>query len=279
MLVASGSPPARSAVRGTGSWRGTTAAGRGVRMRRSTSWPGRARRSRSSRSRPGAVASAGPWSGWTAGSGSGSERRRTGCSGANRRAAASRRDRGSAWTWSKSSFRPRPAVVFVSPAPRCASTGEPSEARSRFRARPPLSSPLAPARFRAGSHPKGGTNSVVECNLAKVEVAGSNPVSRSGRRTASAGSCGRRSQVAKAEVCKTSIRRFESARRLQLPEGSACTIRKRACRDGETADAGGLKPPAPSGVRVRVPLPAAIHGGPVRAGGRACRPERTMAVA
>ncbi len=26
---------------------------------------------------------------------------------------------------------------------------------------------------------KGGNNSVVECNLAKVEVAGSNPVSRS----------------------------------------------------------------------------------------------------
>src|SRR5678815_5865978 len=54
-----------------------------------------------------------------------------------------------------------------------------------------------------------GNSSVVEHNLAKVGVAGSNPVSRS------TFECGmwRRSQVAKAEVCKTSIQRFESARR------------------------------------------------------------------
>ena len=35
---------------------------------------------------------------------------------------------------------------------------------------------IAVVRFRLG---KGGNNSVVECDLAKVEVAGSNPVSRS----------------------------------------------------------------------------------------------------
>ena len=58
-----------------------------------------------------------------------------------------------------------------------------------------------------------GNSSVVEHNLAKVGVAGSNPVSRS------TFECGmwRRSQVAKAEVCKTSIQRFESARRLHMP--------------------------------------------------------------
>ena len=46
---------------------------------------------------------------------------------------------------------------------------------------------------------------MVEHNLAKVGVASSNLVSRS---------CWRRSQVAKAEVCKTSIHRFDSDRRL-----------------------------------------------------------------
>ena len=35
-----------------------------------------------------------------------------------------------------------------------------------------------PVRYTWGSH-EGGNNSVVECDLAKVEVAGSNPVSRS----------------------------------------------------------------------------------------------------
>src|SRR5262249_14443797 len=68
-----------------------------------------------------------------------------------------------------------------------------------------------------------GNSSVVEHNLAKVGVAGSNPVSRSSSRTgrgvqASSSLCctGRRSQVAKAEVCKTSMQRFESARRLHI---------------------------------------------------------------
>ena len=58
---------------------------------------------------------------------------------------------------------------------------------------------------------QSGNSSVVERHLAKVDVAGSNPVSRSifllGIR--------RRTQVAKGEVCKTFIRRFDSARRLQ----------------------------------------------------------------
>src|SRR5439155_4459260 len=61
----------------------------------------------------------------------------------------------------------------------------------------------------------GGNSSVVEHDLAKVGVAGSNPVSRSITCTVSSVlTSGRRSQVAKAEVCKTSIQRFESARRL-----------------------------------------------------------------
>ncbi len=59
----------------------------------------------------------------------------------------------------------------------------------------------------------GGNNSVVECNLAKVEVAGSNPVSRS--RNIRSLSERRHSQVAKAAVCKTVIHRFESGCRLQ----------------------------------------------------------------
>src|SRR2546428_6103974 len=60
-----------------------------------------------------------------------------------------------------------------------------------------------------------GNSSGVEHDLAKVGVAGSNPVSRSITRTVSSVlTSGRRSQVAKAEVCKTSIQRFESARRL-----------------------------------------------------------------
>src|SRR5262245_1074622 len=67
-----------------------------------------------------------------------------------------------------------------------------------------------------------GNSSVVEHNLAKVGVAGSNPVSRSisssrdggSPRPGLPGEVRRRSQVVKAEVCKTSIQRFESARRL-----------------------------------------------------------------
>ena len=48
---------------------------------------------------------------------------------------------------------------------------------------------------------------MVECNLAKVKVAGSNPVSRSTK--------WRHTQVAKGEVCKTFMLRFESGCRLQ----------------------------------------------------------------
>ena len=48
---------------------------------------------------------------------------------------------------------------------------------------------------------------MVECNLAKVDVAGSNPVSRSTKKR-------RHTQVAKGEVCKTFMLRFESGCRL-----------------------------------------------------------------
>jgi hypothetical protein len=57
-----------------------------------------------------------------------------------------------------------------------------------------------------------GSNSVVECDLAKVEVAGSNPVSRSRfflRLRSSA-----RYPSGKGEVCKTFIREFDSHPRL-----------------------------------------------------------------
>ncbi len=50
---------------------------------------------------------------------------------------------------------------------------------------------------------------MVECNLAKVDVAGSNPVSRSRNER-------RHTQVAKGEVCKTFMLRFESGCRLQI---------------------------------------------------------------
>src|ERR1700756_5853908 len=74
-----------------------------------------------------------------------------------------------------------------------------------------------------------GSNSVVECDLAKVEVAGSNPVSRSrflcfqlarapimhqlgfGTLLARAGA---RYPSGKGEVCKTFMRRFDSDPRL-----------------------------------------------------------------
>ncbi len=52
---------------------------------------------------------------------------------------------------------------------------------------------------------------MVECNLAKVDVDGSNPFARS--------SFWRHSQVAKATVCKTVIHRFESGCRLQYEMG------------------------------------------------------------
>ena len=66
-----------------------------------------------------------------------------------------------------------------------------------------------------------GIAQLVEHNLAKVGVAGSNPVSRSMHFSRPCGAFsvyrlypGRRTQVAKGEVCKTFIQRFESARRL-----------------------------------------------------------------
>ena len=69
----------------------------------------------------------------------------------------------------------------------------------------------------------GGNSSEVERHLAKVDVAGSNPVSRSIFLR-------RHSQEAKAEVCKTSIPRFESGCRLHLwrlwlPSPSLCLFR------------------------------------------------------
>ena len=52
-----------------------------------------------------------------------------------------------------------------------------------------------------------GNNSVVECDLAKVEVAGSNPVSRSTRMAAW--------PSGKATACKAVILQFKSGSRLQ----------------------------------------------------------------
>ncbi len=61
---------------------------------------------------------------------------------------------------------------------------------------------------------------MVECDLAKVEVAGSNPVSRSKislKPARIAGFCARaRYPSGKGEVCKTFMRRFDSDPRLQL---------------------------------------------------------------
>jgi hypothetical protein len=53
--------------------------------------------------------------------------------------------------------------------------------------------------------PKSGNNSVVECDLAKVEVAGSNPVSRSNLRP-------RRPSIARATVGKPGRWRYASRR-------------------------------------------------------------------
>ena len=72
---------------------------------------------------------------------------------------------------------------------------------------------------------QSGSNSAVECDLAKVEVAGSNPVSRSSfhpkvlhprcRRGFSVfGFPGARYPSGKGEVCKTFMRRFDSDPRL-----------------------------------------------------------------
>jgi hypothetical protein len=63
-----------------------------------------------------------------------------------------------------------------------------------------------------------GSSSVVELLVANEKVAGSSPVSRSFKGKFGANYAlrlfWRRSQVAKATVCKTVIQRFESARRL-----------------------------------------------------------------
>ena len=64
-----------------------------------------------------------------------------------------------------------------------------------------------------GKNNRAGIAQLVERHVANVNVAGSSPVSRSLFR--------RRSQVAKAEVCKTSIQRFKSARRLNFFAGMA----------------------------------------------------------
>ena len=58
---------------------------------------------------------------------------------------------------------------------------------------------------------------MVECDLAKVEVAGSNPVSRSQRAQANVAwalQCLAPYPSGKGEVCKTFMHRFESDRRL-----------------------------------------------------------------
>jgi hypothetical protein len=53
-----------------------------------------------------------------------------------------------------------------------------------------------------------GNNSVVECDLAKVEVAGSNPVSRSNLRARTQAKVARRSREAAKAGCLTSPERF-----------------------------------------------------------------------
>ena len=80
--------------------------------------------------------------------------------------------------------------------------------------------------FPLYSYSLSGSNSAVECDLAKVEVAGSNPVSRSKiprfrQWTFSARDatllCGKaRYPSGKGEVCKTFMRRFDPGPRLQL---------------------------------------------------------------
>src|SRR3990172_230122 len=92
---------------------------------------------------------------------------------------------------------------------------------------------LYPESGRKSYFVHAGIAQLVEHNLAKVGVAGSNPVSRSkiyvnGQQymaistdnpdTLVGFSCffrWRRTQVAKGEVCKTFMQRFKSARRLQ----------------------------------------------------------------
>src|SRR5919112_1930450 len=56
---------------------------------------------------------------------------------------------------------------------------------SAERASEPCRSPPRVVHSVFADHDAGGNNSVVECDLAKVEVAGSNPVSRSNLRSGS----------------------------------------------------------------------------------------------
>ena len=51
-------------------------------------------------------------------------------------------------------------------------------------------------------HDAGGNNSVVECDLAKVEVAGSNPVSRSNLRSVD---CGEGCHAVAAPPCRRAL--------------------------------------------------------------------------
>ncbi len=167
-----------------------------------------------------------------------------------------------------------------------------------------------------------GIAQLVERNLAKVDVAGSNPVSRSvpwqrdrerrqsrpsfrytsscevPRRPQSHQAAGlflrrlprRRSQVAKAEVCKTSIHRFDSDRRLTKnaherpspmgvllygPPGTGlhstiCLGTLRPCRGGGIGRRKGLKILwTARSVRVQVPppvQPAPVHPAPIQPG-------------
>jgi hypothetical protein len=80
-----------------------------------------------------------------------------------------------------------------------------------FKSPPRHQDPVAGTGKRRYNLGKGGSSSVVERFLAKEEVAGSNPVFRSTETCT-----GRCSQEVKAGVCKTPMRRFESARRLFL---------------------------------------------------------------
>ena len=85
--------------------------------------------------------------------------------------------------------------------------------------------PRVPSPILGLGTSSSGSSSVVECLLAKEEVASSNLVFRSNNSW-------RRCQVVKAGVCKTPIQRFESARRLHLSQ---------ICRGGGIGRRRGLK--------------------------------------